>query len=65
MENKEKKNLKWGLFYYNKEDKDLFSPKKHKDMGMVMNFAHPTAKYYAIVLLCIIVIPLLLFAFMK
>jgi len=65
MENKDKKNLKWGLFYYNKEDKDLFSPKKNKDMGMVMNFAHPAAKYYAIVLLCIIVIPLLLFAFMK
>ena len=61
----DKNNLKWGVFYYNKDDKDLFRAKKNKDMGLVINFAHPTAKYYVIVLLCIIVIPFVLLFFIK
>lgn len=30
----------WGLFYFNKEDKRLFVPKKIEWMGMTLNFAN-------------------------
>ena len=34
---------KWGLFYYNKEDKRLVVPKKIEAMGITFNFAHKAA----------------------
>lgn len=33
MENKESNHWKLGIFYYNKDDKRLFSPKRIKYLG--------------------------------
>lgn len=49
MENKEFRNedftdskyYKFGLFYFNKEDKRIFPPKRIKAMGWTVNFANP------------------------
>lgn len=38
---KDPKNWKWGVFYYNKEDKRLLPPKKNPDLGWTVNFANP------------------------
>lgn len=34
------KNWKWGLFYYNKQDKRIMPPKKNPAMGYTINFGH-------------------------
>ena len=34
-------NWKWGLFYYNKQDKRLLPPKKLAALGWTINFANP------------------------
>ena len=34
-------NWKWGWAYYNKEDKRIFPPKRHKYLGWTVNFANP------------------------
>lgn len=34
-------NWKWGMFYYNREDKRLMPPKYLKEMGWTVNFANP------------------------
>ena len=34
-------NWKWGVFYFNKEDKRLFPPKRMKYAGWTVNFANP------------------------
>ena len=31
----------WGIFYYNKDDKRLFPPKRNPWMGYPTNFANP------------------------
>jgi uncharacterized membrane protein len=36
---KNPKNWKLGLFYYNKEDKRLFIDKRNPNLGITMNFA--------------------------
>ena len=33
-------NWKWGMIYYNKEDKRLFPPKRIPMMGWTINFAN-------------------------
>lgn len=33
-------NWKWDFFYYNKEDKRIFPPKKNPAMGFTVNFAN-------------------------
>ena len=33
-------NWKWGMLYYNKEDKRLFPPKRIPMMGWTINFAN-------------------------
>ncbi|AZA78627.1 hypothetical protein EG347_14465 [Chryseobacterium sp. G0186] len=32
---------KLGIFYYNKDDKRLFPPKRNKFLGWTVNFANP------------------------
>ena len=32
---------KWGLFYFNKNDKRIFPPKKIKYLSWTINFANP------------------------
>ena len=34
-------NWKWGLFYFNKQDKRLLPPKKLAALGWTVNFANP------------------------
>ncbi len=34
-------NWKWGVFYFNKNDKRIFPPKRQKMMGWTINFANP------------------------
>jgi uncharacterized membrane protein len=45
-------NWKWGIFYFNKKDKRLLSPKRIQELGWTINFANP----YSIVLLIMIII---------
>jgi uncharacterized membrane protein len=37
---KDPNNWIWGLFYYNKEDKRIFPPKRIAWMGLTLNFAN-------------------------
>lgn len=36
-------NWKWSVFYYNKNDKRIFPPKRNKYMGWTVNFANPVS----------------------
>ena len=45
-------NWKLGIFYFNKEDKRIFPPKRFKSMGWTINFANP----YSILALSAIII---------
>ena len=44
-------NWIWGIFYYNKEDNRIFSPKRIAWMGWTVNFANPIS---VSVFLCIL-----------
>lgn len=48
------KNYKLGVFYFNKEDKRIFPPKRMKAMGWTVNFANPIS-IAALVLLIVAV----------
>jgi len=48
------KYWKWGIFYFNKNDKRIFSPKRIKQMGWTVNFANPISIFSIIVLFTII-----------
>jgi uncharacterized membrane protein len=37
---KDPNNWKYGIFYYNKEDKRLLPPKRQEWMGLTINFAN-------------------------
>ena len=49
-------NWKWGLFYYNKEDKRPLPPKRNPAMGFTINFANKKSLLF---FLLIILIPLI------
>ena len=49
---KDPKNWRFGVFYYNPEDKRTFPPKRFKSMGMTINFAD-TKSVVAVVLFLI------------
>ena len=53
------KHWKWGIFYYNKDDKRIFPPKRIKQMGYTVNFANPIS------ILALIAILLLIFFIAK
>lgn len=55
-------NWKWGVFYFNKDDKRIFPPKKIKLLGWTVNFANPIS---ILALLTIIVIILVLSNYLK
>lgn len=44
-------NWKWGMFYFNPEDKRLMPPKYIKEMGWTVNFANPKSILAMMVLL--------------
>lgn len=54
----DRKNWKWFLFYYCKDDPRVIVPKRPKWMGRTLNFAHKKA--YAMLVLTLL-IPLLIF----
>lgn len=37
---KDPANWKWGMFYFNPQDKRIFPPKRIKSMGYTVNFAN-------------------------
>ncbi|MDR6548321.1 putative membrane protein [Chryseobacterium rhizosphaerae] len=41
MEENDEDHWKLGIFYYNKDDKRLFPPKRNKFLGWTANFANP------------------------
>ncbi len=48
------KYWKWGIFYYNRNDKRIFPPKRNKSLGWTTNFANPTSIFALILILVII-----------
>ncbi|MET0759888.1 MAG: DUF5808 domain-containing protein [Flavobacterium sp.] len=46
-------NWKWEMFYYNKEDKRIFPPKRIPWMGWTVNFANTKSVIVFIVILAI------------
>jgi uncharacterized membrane protein len=59
-EPEDKSFYKWGVFYFNPDDKDFFHSKKNPDLGVTINFAHPFARYFVVIMLLIILGPFLL-----
>ena len=55
-------NWKWGILYYNKEDKRIFSPKKFKYLGWTVNFANP---YSILALLGIVFLIIIVYNYLK
>lgn len=53
---KDPNNWKWGILYYNKEDKRIFPPKRNKYMGWTVNFANPVSVTSIIVIIIIILL---------
>jgi uncharacterized membrane protein len=49
--NKDPNNWKWGMFYYNKEDKRIFPPKRIAWMGFTVNFANRNSVLFFIIFL--------------
>lgn len=49
-------NWKWGIFYFNKEDKRLFPPKRDKLFGWTINFANPVSILVFIVLIVLMIL---------
>ncbi len=54
-------NWKWGVFYYNKEDKRIFPPKRLQYLGWTINFANP---YSYLTLLAIVLVFTVLFTYL-
>ncbi len=50
------KNWKYGLFYFNKDDKRIFSPKRNKYLGWTVNFANATSIITFLVLITLILL---------
>lgn len=45
----------WAFFYYNKDDKRLFPPKRNKFLGWTVNFANPYSILAMFLLITIII----------
>ena len=52
-------NWKWGIFYFNKEDKRIFPPKRDKYAGWTVNFANPISilAIIVVIILMMIILP--------
>lgn len=40
MENSDDQYWKWGIFYFNKNDRRIFPPKRNPSYGWTVNFAN-------------------------
>jgi uncharacterized membrane protein len=49
-------NWKFGMFYYNKNDKRIFPPKRLQSMGWTINFANPYSLIIMIVFIALLII---------
>lgn len=49
-------NWKWGIFYYNKNDKRIFSRKRIRWMGWTLNFANPKSIWFIIVIIFLFIV---------
>lgn len=45
------KNWKWNMFYYNKQDSRLLVDKRNPNLGGTINFAHPKAYLFFVVII--------------
>lgn len=52
-------NYWMNTFYYNREDKRLFPPKRIPALGLTINFAHPAAALVVLVLLASVFVGML------
>lgn len=55
MKDDGKNHWKLGVFYYNKDDKRLFPPKRNKFLGWTVNFANPYSILAMFLLITIII----------
>ena len=46
---------KWGLFYYNKEDKRIFPPKRMPAFGWTINFGNKKSIFAFVVLILMLI----------
>ena len=53
---KDPNNWKWGIFYFNKDDKRIFPPKRNKYLGWTVNFANPISIISLVAITTILVI---------
>lgn len=49
-------NYKYGVFYYNKNDRRIIVPKRVKYLGWTLNFARPVSYFIMGVLIALIVV---------
>lgn len=47
-------NWKFGIFYFNKEDKRIFPPKKIKQLGWTINFANRNSIFVIVILILLL-----------
>ncbi|MCO4096406.1 DUF1648 domain-containing protein [Macrococcoides canis] len=57
------KNYIWGLFYYNKEDENVWVPKV-SEFGMTLNMARPAAWFIAFMIIVFPIIPIVIMIIM-
>ena len=55
MWRKDPSNWKWGVFYFNKEDKRILPPKRISWMGWTVNFANGYSVLIFVLIIAIIV----------
>jgi len=53
---KDPNNWVWGMFYYNKNDKRIFPPKRMKWAGWTVNFGNPKSVLIFVALLAIVIL---------
>lgn len=46
---------KWGIFYFNPQDKRLIVPKRVESLGLTINFANPWSILFVLVLILLII----------
>lgn len=49
-------NWKWGIFYYNKNDKRILPPKRNKSLGWTVNFANPLSILFMLLIIILIIV---------
>ena len=46
---------KYGIFYYNKEDKRVFPPKRY-GIGWTVNFANPLSIFFCVAIIVVVIV---------